>query len=185
MKCCFLLVFHQFLQPVDTPMESQDFLSTNPEAEPQNNNPLPPPPSLDEECESMGSATSANSIDGETMHHPNPESSQYSYPVVYPATYVTPIYPLPIPYWPGYCPEPAKAERHEVFKPTAVHTKSPINVDELVGMSKLSLGESLGDVKPPVSLKLAEGSTRQSAFHAKPASGNSSMSSSHNPIHAV
>ncbi|XP_019173500.1 PREDICTED: uncharacterized protein LOC109169061 [Ipomoea nil] len=175
-------------EPVDTPMESQDFLSTNHlEAEPQsNNNALPPPPNLDEECESMGSAAAANSNDGEPMQHPNPETSQYSYPVVYPAAaaaYVTPIYPLPIPYWAGYCPEPAKAEKHEVFKPTAVHTKSPINVDELVGMSKLSLGESLGDVKPSVSLKLVEGSTRQSAFHAKPAA--TSGNSSHNPIHAV
>ncbi|CAN4127664.1 unnamed protein product [Withania somnifera] len=96
------------------------------------------------------------------------------------------VFPMPYPCWPGYTAEPAKAETHEVLKPTAVHSKSPINVDELVGMSKLSLGESIGDAKPPsLSLKLVEGSSRQSAFHANPSSGSSGMNSSHNPIHAV
>lgn len=85
----------------------------------------------------------------------------------------------------GYDTEPTK-DTHEVLKPTAVHSKSPINVDELVGMSKLSLGESIGDSgSSSLSLKL-DGSSRQSAFHANPASsGNSSMDSSGNPIHAV
>ncbi|CAH9086533.1 unnamed protein product [Cuscuta europaea] len=160
-------------EPVDTPMESHDFMSINHhETDAQTDNPLcdPPPPNLVEECESMGSANSNN--DGDTML-PISESSPYTYPVIYPA-YVTPVYSLPIPYWQGYtCPEPTtKAERHKVLKPTAVHSKSPINVDELVGMSKLSLGEP-----PAVSLKLVEGSTRQSAFHAKPPT--------HNLIHAV
>lgn len=40
-------------------------------------------------------------------------------------------------------------------------------MDELVGMSKLSLGESIGDAGPSyLSLKLLKGSSRQSAFHA-------------------
>ncbi|MBA0563785.1 hypothetical protein Golob_008748 [Gossypium lobatum] len=77
--------------------------------------------------------------------------------------------------------QPTKTDTHEVVKPTAVHSKSPINVDELVGMSKLSLGESIGDNGPSsLSLKL-DGSSRQSAFHANPSSRNSSGS----PIHAV
>ncbi|RAL44513.1 hypothetical protein DM860_011790 [Cuscuta australis] len=164
-------------EPADAPVESHDIMPTNhPQNETQSENPLSDPPNMDEECESKASANSNN--DGEILL-PIPESSQYPYPLVYPA-YVTPIYPLPIPYWQGYnSPEPTKGERHEVLKPTAVHSKSPINVDELVGMSKLTLGESLADVKPPLSLELVEGSTRQSAFHAK------SVSSSHNPIHAV
>lgn len=61
-----------------------------------------------------------------------------------------------------------------------------INVDELVGMSKLSLGESIGNSSPSsLSLKLLEGSSRQSAFHANPASGSSNINSSGSPIHAV
>lgn len=58
--------------------------------------------------------------------------------------YVSPFIPVAVPFWPGSGPGPqpaatAKAESHEVLKPTAVHSKSPINVDELVGLSKLSL----------------------------------------------
>ncbi|KAJ8556433.1 hypothetical protein K7X08_032185 [Anisodus acutangulus] len=160
----------------DTPMVSRDFLGDDaPQTEMQSNNPLPPAPAVDEECESMGSAASANSNDGEHSI-PKPESSQYPHPVVYPA-YVAPFYPMPYPCWPGYtAAEPAKAETHEVLKPTAVHSKSPINVDELVVMSKLSLGESIGDAAnpPSLSLKLVEGSSRQSAFHANnPSSGSS------------
>ncbi|CAN4127663.1 unnamed protein product [Withania somnifera] len=156
----------------DTPMVSRDFLADDPpQAEIQSNNQLPLAPAVDEECESMGSAASANSIDGE-LSLPMPESSQYPHPLVYPA-FVAPFFRCLI-------------HTHEVLKPTAVHSKSPINVDELVGMSKLSLGESIGDAKPPsLSLKLVEGSSRQSAFHANPSSGSSGMNSSHNPIHAV
>lgn len=69
-----------------------------------------------------------------------------------------------------------------MLKPTAVHTKSPINVDELVGMSKLSLGESIGDKGPSsLSLKLLEGANRQSAFHANTDTGGSTGG----PIHAL
>ncbi|KAK6117454.1 hypothetical protein DH2020_048781 [Rehmannia glutinosa] len=171
-------------ESADTQVMSRDFFPMNPQqAETESTTPVPPPP-MEEECESM---ESANSNEGE-IALPKPEPSQYSYPVVYPA-YVAPVFQLPIQFWPGgYKPESVKEETHEVVKPTAVHSKSPINVDELVGMSKLSLGESLGDGGPStLSLKLVEGSTtRPSAFHANnPASGTSGMNSSHNPIHAV
>ncbi|XP_030947070.1 transcription factor KUA1 [Quercus robur] len=171
-------------ESADTPMVPHDFLSVNEsQAETQSNPPLPAPPALDEECESM---ESINSSDGDPIP-PKTESSQPCYPVVYPA-YVAPYFPFPLPYWSGYnTPEATKKEEtHEVLKPTAVHSKSPINVDELVGMSKLSLGESIGHAGPSsLSLKLLEGSSRQSAFHANPASGSSNINSSSSPIHAV
>lgn len=164
---------------VDAPVVSQDVFSA--QAETQSNNPLPAAPALDEECESMDST---NSNDGEAAP-PKPESTQASFPVMYPA-YVTPYFPFSFPFWSGYNAEPTKKETHEVLKPTAVHSKSPINVDELVGMSKLSLGESIGQSGPSsLSLKLVEGSSRQSAFHANPASGSSGMNSSSSPIHAL
>ncbi|MBA0826889.1 hypothetical protein Goarm_011702 [Gossypium armourianum] len=166
----------------DTPMASQDLFSAkHPHAETQSNDQLSIPPTLDEEDKSMDSN---NSNDGETVP-PKSESSQPCYPVVYP-TYFPPFFPYSLPYWMGYDTEPTKKDTHEVVKPTAVHSKSPINVDELVGMSKLSLGESIGDSgSSSLSLKL-DGSSRQSAFHANPASsGNSNMDSSGNPIHAV
>ncbi|XP_059640138.1 transcription factor KUA1-like isoform X2 [Cornus florida] len=168
-------------ESVDTPMASQDFFANPQQGETQSNDMLSAPPALDEECESMDSA---NSNDGEPVL-PKPDSSQLHYPVVFPA-YVPPFFPYSFPFWPGYSTEPAKTETHEVLKPTAVHSKSPINVDELVGMSKLTLGESLGDAgSSNLSLKLLEGSTRQSAFHANPASGSSGMNSGSNAIHAV
>lgn len=163
-------------------MVSRDFFSTNPsQAETLSNNPLPVPPALDEECESMDST---NSNDGEPPI-PKPDGLQGCPPVIYP-TYFSPFFPFSFPFWPGNSSEPTKMETHEVLKPTAVHSKSPINVDELVGMSKLSLGESIGHAGPSsLTLKLLEGSSRQSAFHANPASGSSSMNSSGSPIHAV
>ncbi|KAK7251781.1 hypothetical protein RIF29_35292 [Crotalaria pallida] len=176
----------------ETPMVEQDFLSANQfEAETESNNPLPAAPTLDEECESMDST---NSNDGDPAASLKPDTnSQSSYPVVYPA-YYSPFFPFPLPYWSGYSPaEPMKKEEtHEVVKPTAVHTKSPLNVDELVGMSKLSLGDSIAD-SGSSTLKqklLEEGPSRQSAFHATPAStttttacGSSKMNGS--VIHAV
>ncbi|GFQ07553.1 transcription factor divaricata [Phtheirospermum japonicum] len=169
-------------ESVDTPVMSRDFFPVNPsQAETQSSTPVPP---MEEECESM---ESANSNDGEIVV-PMPEGSTYPYPLVYPA-YVSPVFPMPVQFWPAYkTTESVKEETHEVVKPTAVLSKKPINVDELVGMSKLSLGESLGDGGPSnLSLKLVEGSSaRPSAFHANnPASGTSGMNSSHNPIHAV
>lgn len=174
-----------FLQSADAPMVPRDFLSVNqPETEMQSENGLPDPLAIDEECESMDST---NSNDGEPAP-PKPESLQPCYPVIYPA-YFSPFYPFPVPFWSGHenVVEPNK-ESHEVVKPTAVHSKSPINVDELVGMSKLSIGESIGQDGPsPLSLKLLEGSSRQSAFHANPSSSGSNLNSggSPTPIHAV
>lgn len=172
-----------FLQLVDTPMETQDLHSgEHTEVEIQRNNTLPPPPALDEECE----MESTNSMDSEATPPPKPDMSQLCYPVMYPA-YFTPYYPCSYPMWPGYPAEPpVKTETHQVVKPTAVHSKTPINLDGLVGMSKLSLGESTANSGPPsLSLKLNDGASRQSAFHANPSTASSGMNSSSNPIHAV
>ncbi|XP_075508755.1 transcription factor MYBS3-like [Primulina tabacum] len=168
-------------ESVDTPMVPRDFISVNlPQAETQSSS-LTLRPVVDEECESM---ESANSNDVEAVL-PIPQGSQYAYPLLYPA-YVAPFFPMHFPFWPGYNAEPVKEEAHEVVKPTPVHSKSPINVDELVGMSKLTLGESLGEARSSnVSLRLVEGSARPSAFHASPSSGNSDVNPSENPIHAV
>ncbi|XP_019422882.1 PREDICTED: transcription factor MYB1R1-like [Lupinus angustifolius] len=177
-------------EAAEAPIVEHDFLSTNQfEAETEGNDPLLGPPTLDEECESM---VSTNSNDGEPAgpEPSNPDdNSQSSYPVMYPA-YYPPFFPFPLPYWSGYSPaEPVKKEEtHEVLKPTAVHSKSPLNVDELVGMSKLSLGETIGNSGPStLKQKLQEeGPSRQSAFHATSAAtacGSSNINGS--VIHAV
>ncbi|CAN6925447.1 unnamed protein product [Brassica oleracea var. botrytis] len=59
--------------------------------------------------------------------------------------YLSPHYPFPLSVWTaGYVREPRKKEGdHVILIPTAVHSKAPINVDDLFGMTtKLSLGES-------------------------------------------
>ncbi|CAN8275262.1 unnamed protein product [Cochlearia groenlandica] len=87
-----------------------------------------------------------------------------------------------------YVSEPSKEETtHEILRPTVVHSKSaPINVDLLLGMSKLSLAESSqnGVSKQSLSLKLVGGgsSSRQSAFHQSPNSVGTDMN---NMIHDV
>ncbi|KAL9270170.1 Transcription factor KUA1-like protein [Drosera capensis] len=179
-------------ETMDAPMVSHDFFPMNPEQDTQNDEPLPVPGSVDEECESMASS---NSNEGEATL-PKTETSQGSftvddspncYPIVYP-TYVAPFFPFAIPFWAGYntTPQETAKETHEVLKPTAVHSTSPINVDDLVGMSKLSLGESIGGGEgSSLSLKLLDGSSRQSAFHSKPSAGSSEMNSSSDPMQAV
>ncbi|CAH1453819.1 unnamed protein product [Lactuca virosa] len=158
------------------------------------NNPLTIPTLEEEECESMDSANSTTA-DPQIDPTPTPATvsvnlegssgSQCLIPMMFPA-YVSPIIPVAIPYWPGPSGQDqdsmAKTEAHEVLKPTAVHSKSPINVDDLLGMSKLTLG----DGGAPTSLKVG-GLSRQSAFHASNpgARPSSKMDSNHSPIHAV
>ncbi|CAK9185022.1 unnamed protein product [Ilex paraguariensis] len=169
-------------ESLGTSMLSPDLYAIDPpQVEREIDNPLPAPIPVDEECESMDSANSNNT---ETVPH-RPDGSQCGYPVQYPA-YITPCFPFSSAFLSGYSAEPAKLETHEVLKPTAVYSKSPINVDELIGMSKLSLGDSPGEAgSSSLSLKLLNGSTRQSAFHANTAAGSSDMNSSNSPIHAV
>uniref|UniRef100_A0A7N0TZU9 Uncharacterized protein n=1 Tax=Kalanchoe fedtschenkoi TaxID=63787 RepID=A0A7N0TZU9_KALFE len=181
-------------ESVEMPMET---LEENPQnhAESQSSYQLPPVPAPhiptfpapEEENESMDSATNSN--DGD-FSLPMPESAPtyYPVPVIVPA-YVSPFFPFSVPYWPdNRSAEMSEATKpHVVLKPTAVQPKSPINVDELLGMSKLSLGvesksEAGPSASPSLSLKLSEGSSRQSAFQANPAPGTSASS---NPIRAL
>ncbi|KAH0870775.1 hypothetical protein HID58_077797, partial [Brassica napus] len=141
-----------------------------------------------EECESMKSTNSVGDEAPEdsiqTQLQPPPPGS---FPVLYPA-YFSPFYSFPFPVWPAaYDTEPAKEETHQILRPTAVHSKAaPIKVDQLLGMSKLSLKESSqnGVSEQSLSLKLVGGSaSRQSAFHPNPASGGGSDMNT--VIHAV
>ncbi|KAF3791844.1 Transcription factor [Nymphaea thermarum] len=108
-------------------------------------------------------------------------------PMMVPA-FFTPYCPVPFPFWPPYAIVPTKdSEPHPVLKPTAVLSKDPINVDELVGMSKLSLGEASG--QPANTLDLAGklgGPERQSAFHPNPPVSTTGLNQSNGSvIHAL
>ncbi|THG05891.1 hypothetical protein TEA_023516 [Camellia sinensis var. sinensis] len=86
-----------------------------------------------------------------------------------------PVYlPVPFPHWLSSTgpPEEERAvdtSNHQVIRPIPILPKEPVNVDELVGMSQLSLGESgtghIGSSKP-LSLNLFGAPSRPSAFHA-------------------
>ncbi|XP_010925548.1 transcription factor MYBS3 [Elaeis guineensis] len=100
---------------------------------------------------------------------------------------------LPYAFWPPNLAAPATEEEmgetHEIVKPRPVIPKEPVNMDEITGMSKLSIGEhGAGRMEPSaLSLKLLEASTsRQSAFHLNPSSTRPDLSQgSSNAIHAV
>ncbi|CAH8300844.1 unnamed protein product [Eruca vesicaria subsp. sativa] len=169
------LMDSQELQAEDIPMDEQM----------QGSDSVPAPLILEtEECESMKSTnssteepptiTASSSFGAEDAIQTPPGS----FPVLYPA-YLSPFFSFPFSVWPSaYVTEPEKEETHEILRPKAVHSKAaPINVDQLLGMSKLTLKESSqnGVSEQSLSLKLVGGSSsRQSAFHPNPASGGGS-----------
>jgi SHAQKYF class myb-like DNA-binding protein len=134
---------------------------------------------LEEEIESMDS--SSNSLHTESTPINNQpaviDSSQASlqgntsgYPPVILPAYFSPFLQFSMPLWTN-CTEPVQQETHEIVKPVPVHSKA-VNVDELVGMSKLSIGETNREaVSTSLSLGLIGSSSRQSAFHANPPTG--------------
>ncbi|RCV25030.1 hypothetical protein SETIT_5G133800v2 [Setaria italica] len=106
-----------------------------------------------------------------------------------PAFYPT-LVPVPLTLWP---PSVAHVEEsgttHEVLKPTPLNGKEAVKADDVVGMSKLSIGEASSVSMEPTALSLQLiGSTdaRQSAFHVSPPMNRPELSKRNSsPIHAV
>ncbi|KAK7271940.1 hypothetical protein RJT34_28223 [Clitoria ternatea] len=82
---------------------------------------------------------------------------------------------LPVPYslWPSSVApleedNGGETSHHQVHKPIPVIPKEPVNVEQLVGLSDLSLGEKevIGREPSLLSLKLLGDPSKQSAFHA-------------------
>ncbi|CAI0474730.1 unnamed protein product [Linum tenue] len=102
--------------------------------------------------------------------------------------------PVPYPFWtPNVIPvEEAMvgetSNHHQVLRPVAAVPKEPVNVDELVGISHLSLVDSKEANPLPLSLKLTSEASRQSAFHANnatPVRGSDIGKGKGSPIQAV
>lgn len=101
--------------------------------------------------------------------------------------------PVRYPFWPPNTAsleegKGAETSNHQVLKPVPILRKEPVNVDELVGMSHLNLGEAERHHREPspLSLKLIGEPSRQSAFHANaPANGSGLSKGKGNPIQAV
>jgi hypothetical protein len=78
---------------------------------------------------------------------------------------------------------------YEILRPTPLECKEGIKADNVVGMSKLSIGEANSDSMEPTALSLqiiGSMDTRQSAFHVSPPRTRPDLSKRNNsPIHAV
>ncbi|KAF7843397.1 ABC transporter G family member 36 [Senna tora] len=92
--------------------------------------------------------------------------------------HIHPYVPAPFSLWPsGSFKEfiGAETSHHQILKPIPIIPQQPVNVDELVNMSHLYLGErQVLDREPlPLSLKWLGEPSRQSAFHANAPVGGS------------
>ncbi|TVU43378.1 hypothetical protein EJB05_09844 [Eragrostis curvula] len=126
----------------------------------------------------------SNSSPGEARMVMPEAMAPYVYPMMLPPPYYHPAY-VPVPYY-GYVPVPyygygppgAAQAPHEVVKPVAVHSKPPLNDNDLYSMSELSLkGDSSADggiSASPLPPKPIGRPERQSAFHGKASPGGSS-----------
>ncbi|XP_042476268.1 transcription factor MYBS3-like [Macadamia integrifolia] len=158
---------------------------TSQAGETENVNPKPPLNLFLDQDEPM----EATSNDALTEAEETITSSNF--PPMIPGFYPTYL-PVPFSFWP---PSPApegeekqgETSQHQVLKPTPIHTKDPVNVEQLVGMSKLSLGEAAKGRLEPSSLsqKWLGTPSRQSAFHANPPVSDSELSQNTSVIHAV
>lgn len=127
----------------------------------------------------------------ETTSEENVEETNETSKVLTPMTqrFFPSYLPVPFSIWPSIGAPIEEFNRgetsqyhHQVLKPIPVIPKEPVNVDELVGMSHLCIGETqVLDREPsPLSLKLLGEPSRQSAFHANAPVGGSDLNSSKN-----
>ncbi|OWM76513.1 transcription factor MYBS3 [Punica granatum] len=168
---------------------------------------LPPPageadntnsmPSLDL---SLGSEVKPMETSPQEPHKENAENlvPPAGFPLFIPGYFQAQIHvPVPFPIWQPIvaqqeddkCTE--TTSQHQVLKPIPLLPKETVNVDELVGMSQLSLIEAEGGSNPKetpsLSLKLTGEPSRQSAFHANSGavSGSDLSTGKNSPIQAV
>lgn len=120
------------------------------------------------------------------------------FPLFIPGYFQAPVpVQVPFPIWPPIMAQleedksPETTSHHQVLKPIPLLPKEPVNVDELVGISQLSLIETKSGSNPKntpsLSLKLLGEPTRQSAFHVNsgPASGSDLSTGKNSPIQAA
>ncbi|CAH9066474.1 unnamed protein product [Cuscuta epithymum] len=106
--------------------------------------------------------TDSESVENTPKENITPSTAEA--PTLFP-TFIPTFIPIPFPIWPSSAvprDEDPRVEtpHHQILKPIPLVPKEPVNVDELVGLSRLSLG---GDQTG--SCQIGEAS-RPSAFHA-------------------
>ncbi|KAJ0977425.1 hypothetical protein J5N97_012899 [Dioscorea zingiberensis] len=182
------------MQPMDElPVLEEQFMLQSPLNEPENQTKSPPLHiSMDQESESK--ETSLQDPPAEPQENA-PQYNTMSIPIPMVPAFYPAFMPMPLPFWPAApsitnpTKEEEMGETHEVLRPTPVLPKDSNHMDEVVGMSKLCIGEGgPGRIEPSaLSHKLlGASSSRQSAFHINPSiSGPDLSQSKTNPIHAV
>lgn len=173
-----LLFICQAMDPPPVP-EEQVFLPSCPEEESEAASSLPSLNlSLSSECKPM--ETTHEEKVKEPDHEPVMGSN--GFPPMIPGFF--PAYlPYPFPVWPPSAGpmrelKGGEASHQQVLRPIPILRKEPVNVDALVGMSQLSLGDTQrGHKEPsPLSLKLLGEPSRQSAFHPNAPAGEPDLS---------
>lgn len=178
-----------------------DMVTEEPETVPEEQ--LLPPSTETRETDNTNSLPSTDlslSTDAEPMEATSTEEpKETGETMVLPSnlTRALPTFFLPFPY-PQFWPRSAiqsemhikrDPPHHEILKPTPVLRKEPVNVNELVGMSRLNLSDSgNGHMFPPqLSLGLLGTPSRQSAFHVSaPAASSADLNEGkNNAIRAV
>ncbi|CAN1836595.1 Transcription factor MYBS3 [Linum perenne] len=162
-------------------------LSLKPEYEPMETTSEEPSKEEESNKTMMGSSESIQHVPRPTQFTQLAPSSSEFTPFVH--QFVPAYVPVPYPFWPANS-IPAEesmstetSSSHQVLRPVAVVPKQPVNVDELVGISNLSIGEHSS---PPLSLKLTAEASRHSAFHANaPGSRSEIRKGKGNAIQAV
>ncbi|CAL9009947.1 unnamed protein product [Prunus brigantina] len=174
----FDMVPDMAMDPPPVP-EEQVFLPSCQEAESEAASSLPSLNlSLSSECKPM--ETTHEEKVKEPDHEPVMGSN--GFPPMIPGFF--PAYlPYPFPVWPPSAGpmrelKGGEASHQQVLRPIPILRKEPVNVDALVGMSQLSLGDTeRGHKEPsPLSLKLLGEPSRQSAFHPNAPAGEPDLS---------
>lgn len=178
-----------------------DMVTEEPQAVPEE--PLPAAPTESNEAENTNSLPSLDlslRTEAEPMEATSTEEAKETEEAPILPSNLAPTVPaffLPLPYPPlwaqsAFHPEEdhskGESSHHQVLKPTPILRKEPVNVNELVGMSRLNISETEnGHVVPPqLSLNLLGASSRQSAFHASaPASNPELNEGTNSAIQAV
>lgn len=123
--------------------------------------------------------------------YPVTDSNEFT-PIV--SSFLPAYIPVPYMYWPHNAAtgeedkDAGTSHNHPILKPIPILPKEPVNVDQLVGMSQLSIGETERGLREPspLSLKLLGEPSRQSAFHSNaPVSGSDLRKGKTTPIRAV
>lgn len=160
-------------------------MATADQPSPQEETCLPPLVRANDDTNSTTSTSIGLDLERTPMETSHPEMFEGCSDAAMESTGQVPLVPCYIPYylpvsfpmWPSNVAPPedgpvAETSHNHVLKPIPVIPKEPINIDQIVGISQLSLA---GDEPSPLSLKFIGGTSRQSAFSKAPSVNESDL----------